>query len=365
MTRRERFLETMTFGRPDRPAAADYFAYDSTRERWEKEGLPRGVDLNEYFGMDFDPFNWKIPGGQMVLAPAFEEAVIEETQDYRIVRKATGEVVRTLKDVPPPAMPQWIRHPVESRAGWLALKQRLDPATPERLPADFPELVESYKRRDYPLGMWLAGTYGYLRDWWGMEKLSVLLHDDPALIEEMIECLTHLAVGLLNRVLASGVQLDWVMFWEDMAYKTGPLLSPAMYKRYCLSFYDRVMERLRAAGIPVVMLDSDGNIKELIPLWIDAGITVMHPMEVAAGMDVVELRKQYGKRIGFFGGIDKRALAGTREQLKAEVVPKLEYCFSEGGFIPACDHGIPPDVSFENYRFYRDLVRQVSEKFGD
>jgi uroporphyrinogen decarboxylase len=123
------------------------------------------------------------------------------------------------------------------------------------------------------------------------------------------------------------------------------------------------MEQVHAASIPVVMVDSDGDIRELIPLWLDVGVYVMHPMEVAAGMDVVEIRKQYGKHIGFFGGMDKRTLAGTREQIKAEVVPKLETCFGDGGFIPACDHAIPPDVSFDNYRYYRDLVREVSEQF--
>ena len=81
-------------------------------------------------------------------------------------------------------------------------------------------------------------------------------------------------------------------------------------------------------------------------------------------MDVVRLRKKYGKRIGFFGGIDKRALAGTREQIKAEVVPKLEACWAEGGFIPACDHAIPPDVSFDNYRYFRELVCEAAERYG-
>jgi uroporphyrinogen decarboxylase len=210
--------------------------------------------------------------------------------------------------------------------------------------------------------MWLGGTYGYMRNWWGVERISVMFYDDPALIEEMIECLTYLALGFFERVLTAGVQLDWVMFWEDMAYKTGPLISPEMFKRYCLPFYKKVMEKVHDAGIPVVMVDSDGDIREIIPLWPDVGVHIMHPMQVAAGMDVVEMRKQYRKNIGFFGGIDKRALAGTRKQIEAEVAPKLEYCFGEGGLIPACDYAIPPDVSFDNYRYHRKLVREVSDR---
>jgi uroporphyrinogen decarboxylase len=206
--------------------------------------------------------------------------------------------------------------------------------------------------------MWVGGSYGFLRDWWGVEGLSLLFYDDPALVEEMIAHLTHLFVKLFDRAVGLGVDLDWVLFWEDMAYKTGPLLSPALYRKYCGPFYTAMMERIRSAGVKVVMMDSDGDISELIPYWLDMGISVMHPMEVASGMDVVRFRGKYGKRICFYGGIDKRALAGTRDDIRREVLPKLEACLGEGGFIPACDHAIPPDVSFDNYRYYRDLVRE-------
>lgn len=363
MNRRERFIETMTFGSPDRPASGDYFAYETTKKRWEQEGLPKDVDLNEYFEMDFTPFQWKIPHPPVLPpVPDFGTTILEEDDTYQIVRRPEGEVVQILKNVPPPAMPHWVRYPLQSRKDWIEYKKRLNPDTPERLPENFTELAETYNQRDYPLGMWLGGTYGYMRNWWGVEKISVLFYDDPALIEEMIECMTFLALGFLKRILAAGVKLDWVMFWEDMAYKTGPLISPDMFNKFCMPFYRKVMEKVHDAGIPVVMVDSDGDIRKIIPMWLDVGVNIMHPLEVAASMDVTEVRKQYGKKIGFFGGIDKRALAGTREQIRAEVIPKLEYCFGEGGYIPACDHGIPPDVSFDNYRYYRDIVRNVSDK---
>ncbi len=361
MIPRTRFLETMTFGSPDRPASGDYFFYESTRNRWEQEGLPPGVDLNEYFGMDFDPFRQNIPVTVVYPVPDFGGRLLEEDDKFKVFQDGQGGIVRVLKNEPPPAMPQWIRYPLASREDWNEFKRRLNPETPERLPANFPELAQSYRQRDYPLGMWIGGTYGNLRNWWGVEKISTLFYDEPKLIEEMMECLTNLSLRMLERVLAAKVQPDWVMFWEDMAYKTSSLLSPAMFKRYCLPYYRKVMEKVHRAGIPVAMVDSDGNVEELIPSWLDVGVNIMHPMEVAAGMDVVKTRKQYQKRVGFFGGIDKRILAATRERIKAEITPILEYGFADGGFIPACDHGIPPDVPLDNYRFYRDLVHQVSE----
>lgn len=361
MNRRERFLKTMTWGRPDRPASADYFAYDSTRARWEREGLPRGVDLNEYFGMDFDPFRWNVGAA---LGPLFEAKtlVLEESAEFIVEKHASGAIVRRLKNEPPPAMPQWLRYPLENRKEWELFRLKLDPDLPGRLPANLAELAGASAFRDYPLGMWLGGTFGVLRDWWGLENLSYLFYDDPALIEEMLEVLTHLALNVFERVQKSGVQLDWVMFWEDMAYKNGSLLHPELYRRYCLPFYRKMMAHVQSAGIQIAMLDSDGDISQLIPLWREVGVTVMHPLEVAAGMDVVALRKQYGKSIGFFGGIDKRVLATTPEHIRRYAKPILEACLAEGGFIPACDHAVPPDVSLDNYRCYRDLVHEVSGK---
>lgn len=364
MNQRERFIQTLTFGTPDVPASGDYFAYPSTRERWEAEGLPRGADLNAYFGMDFDPFAWQVPVTPFALMPDFAESVLEQTAEYTVTRCASGDVVKVLANTPPPAMPQFLRYPVESRADWEEHRRRLDPDTPARIPAELVDLAVKSPTRDYPLGMWVGGTYGYMRNWWGVENLSVLFFDDPALIEEMIEWMTYFSLRLLDRVLASGVKLDWVMFWEDMAYKTGPLISPEMFATYCLPYYRKVMDKVRAAGIPVAMVDSDGNIERLIPLWLEVGVNIMHPMEVAAGMDVVKTRKEYGKQIGFFGGIDKRVLATTPAQIRAKLAPVLENVLASGGFIPACDHGIPPDVSLDNYRCYRELVAEISRKLS-
>ena len=142
MNRRERFLATMTFGHPDRPASGDYFYYDSTRERWEREGLPKGVDLDEHFQMDFNPFRWRVPVSAVQVVPAYPEQVLDETAQYKVVRRGAGEVVRILKDAPPPAMPQWIRHPIESRSDWEAFRARLDPDTPGRLPENLAELAQ-------------------------------------------------------------------------------------------------------------------------------------------------------------------------------------------------------------------------------
>ena len=195
-----------------------------------------------------------------------------------------------------------------------------------------------------------------------MEGASYAFYDDPAWVEEMLEYLTYFWSTLARRIFATGVQLDWVMLWEDMAYRAGSLLSPKLYTRYCLPFYGTLVDIARQNGVRVVMLDSDGDVHQLIPIWLDAGINVMHPMEVAAGMDGRETRRQYGTRVSFLGGIDKRAVAAGRAAIDAEVIPKVrEMLDTGGGLIAEIDHGIPPDISLADYQYFRDRLRSLCE----
>ncbi|MFH2068851.1 MAG: uroporphyrinogen decarboxylase family protein [Candidatus Omnitrophota bacterium] len=367
MTERERFVRTLTCSCPDRPSYGDYLYYEETQKRWEKEGLPKDLSREElfnYFGMD----HIDIWGGQQLsinngVIPYFESFVVEETDVYTITKGGNGVTAKVLKNAPPPAMPQFISYPVTDRKTWAEYKKRLDPETPGRLPANLPEIGKSSLTRSTPLCAWFGGTYGYIRDWMGVENASYIFYDDPGLVAEMMEYLTYFYATLAKKIFEAGIQLDAVVFWEDMAYKTGSLLSPEKYRKYCLSFYKVLVELARKNGVKVVMLDSDGNIDELMPIWLDAGINVMHPMEVAAGMDVRTARRKYGRNVAFFGGIDKRALARDPAAIDAEVIPKIrELLDTGGGFVAECDHAVPPDISLDNYLYFRNLIRKLCEK---
>jgi uroporphyrinogen decarboxylase len=142
-----------------------------------------------------------------------------------------------------------------------------------------------------------------------------------------------------------------VFFWEDMCYRNGPLISPPMFRRFMLPRYRRITDLARSKGIDVIGVDSDGNVEELIPLWLQSGINGVYPMEVAAGMDVVKLRREYGKELLMTGGIDKRVLAQDRQAIDEELAAKLPLA-EQGGYIPHIDHGIPHDVSYDNFAYY-------------
>jgi uroporphyrinogen decarboxylase len=153
--------------------------------------------------------------------------------------------------------------------------------------------------------------YGFLRDWVGVKKLSLMLYDDPDLVHEMMDYLAGFYIEVLHRALDE-VDIDFAMFWEDMCYKTGPLLSPAMFREFMLPHYKRVTSFLVDHGVELSWVDCDGNIEALIPLWIEGGVRGFYPLEVASGMDAGALRAEYGQQIVIWGNVDKRALAQGR-----------------------------------------------------
>jgi uroporphyrinogen decarboxylase len=149
---------------------------------------------------------------------------------------------------------------------------------------------------------------------------------------------------------------DAFWFWEDMAYKAGPLVGPDLFRKFAFRHYRRVCDWLHSRGIEHIGLDSDGNITSLIPLWLDAGIDHLWPFEVQSGMDVVKVRQQYGRRLGIIGGLDKRVLAAGGQAMRREV-DRLMPLVGQGGFIPELDHSVPPDVSWKNFCDYIGYLR--------
>ncbi len=84
------------------------------------------------------------------------------------------------------------------------------------------------------------------------------------------------------------------------------------------------------------------------------------PMEVAAGNDIVAFRQQYSTQMAYLGGIDKRALAKGGDVMRTELLRVIPPLLETGGFIPGCDHGVPPDISWPNFVEYTRLLAQLT-----
>jgi uroporphyrinogen decarboxylase len=195
--------------------------------------------------------------------------------------------------------------------------------------------------------------------WMGTERLLLTFYDDPALIEEMMDHIVYFTNEIIEKVVRD-IELDWVYVWEDMAFKTGPFISPELFKKFMVPRYRKITDLLHKHGIDIIIVDSDGNTEKLIPLWIESGVNGQWPLEVAAGMDAVALRKEYGRDFILLGNIDKRALSKGKEEIREEVMKKVPFLLEQGGYFPSIDHLIPPDISFENFRYFVNTLREVA-----
>jgi len=300
------------------------------------------------------------PGHYIVtppVVPVFERKVIREDERHRVEIAYGGQTVEVSKEHPL-RMPKYLDHPVKDRASWNEYKKRLDPDTPGRWPKGWDAFVKERNSEDAPTMLLLAGFFGVLREWSGLERLLYWFYDDPKLVEDMMDQVLYLVMGVAKRVVRD-LRIDFVRFWEDMAYKAGPLISPAMFKQFMIPRYKVITDLLHSSGIDIIHVDSDGNIEELIPIWLEVGVNFHWPLEVAAGMDGVALRKKYGKDLILGGHIDKRVFTKGKEALREEVMSKVPYLVETGGFFPGLDHAVPPDVPFENFRYFINLLREI------
>ncbi|TES85292.1 hypothetical protein E3J95_04750, partial [Candidatus Aerophobetes bacterium] len=354
------------------PSLHQWFWYE-TCVGWTEQGAPLAVLSNEhraeYFGFDRVealPVRSNIislgqcfgPPYVPPLIPLFERKVIGEDERTRVVIGESGIKYREYKEEPE-RMPEWLEFPVKNHKDWEEYKKRLDPDVSTRFPAWWEDLVRCWKDRTHPLGLGVGSFFGLIREFVGLENLCVMYYDNPNLVHQMLEWMEYFEIEIIKRVVKD-VELDFAWYWEDMAYKTGSLISPKIFREFMMPHYRRINELLRNHGVNVILVDSDGNTEELIPLWIESGINGQYPLEVTAGMDAVSLRKRYGKDFILIGNIDKRALAKGKKAIKEEVMKKVPFLLAQGGYFPAVDHFVPPDVSLEDYRYYLELLDKIA-----
>jgi uroporphyrinogen decarboxylase len=284
--------------------------------------------------------------------------VIDEDERTRTFININGQTVKILKN-DPGNMPMYLDWPVKDRESWKEFKKRLDPNTPERYPANWDDFVREINGLTEPVVLEVGGFFGYMREWVGSERVLYLFYDDPDLVEEIMDTMLELEMEIIKRV-AKDVQFEMAAYWEDMAYNVGPLISPDMFRKFMMPRYKKLNELLHSCGIDIIYVDSDGNLDQLIPLWLECGCNFIWPLEVAAGNDAVALRKRYGTDLIMGGAIDKRALVKGKEATKEEVMSKVPFLLEKGGYFPSVDHLVPPDVPFEIYCYYINLLREIA-----
>lgn len=362
MTPHDRFLAQMRFQPVDRPVLTEWGPWEATLSAWQAETGLSTAELLGWMG-DCDPV--ANPGVDFAMRPAFPEETIGEDAETITRRDGMGQVYRVFKEHPDTSMPEFIGFPVAGWDDWQRVKPLFDPTDPGRYPADWEtRLVRMRAERPIVnLYGFVASYYGgpslfgFVRMLMGPEAALYAFYDEPELVHDIMETATEFSLGVLDRALREA-PVTYVQFWEDMCFRGGPLISPALMREFMVPRYQRLTERIRAAGVDIIVLDSDGDVRELIPLWLDSGINGIMPFEQAAGNDLYAYRNEYGRDLLLFGGIDKRELAKDATAIDAElarVAPLVEL----GGYHPTLDHAIPPDVSYANFSYYWQAKKRM------
>jgi uroporphyrinogen decarboxylase len=367
MTQRERFRATLRFQEVDRPCHAEWGFFGDTIERWRREGLPSSVqdptfeyaspghDLFRHF--DIAKFGYALPG--MYYHPPFAPEVVEQGDTWRIERTVNG-VLQKVSTVGM-SMPQFLEYPVKDRRDYDRLRERLQPDAAARYPADWDRIVASCRAQNHtPIGTHMDGFFGTPREMMGLVPFLTTITDDPELVHRIVEDRADFYIALYEKAIRD-LRPDFAFIWEDMCFKNGPLLSPAMFREFLLPPYRRLTRFLKDMGVDIIIVDSDGDVSQLIPLWIEGGVTCLLPFEVRAGMDVVAVGRRY-PRLGLLGGIDKHEIAKGRQAIDAELARVLPPMVRRGGYVVALDHWVPGYIGLADYTYYVERVREITSR---
>lgn len=321
------------------------------------QGLPVDIDVGNYFGFDKSV---SLVDVEQLFYPHFEVKLIEEN-DTKITYIDIDGVKRVFikKESTIPTAIDW---PIKGWDSWNRIKEeklKLDNIKC-RFPDNWEDLVEEYKGRDYPLslGGYPLGIFGILAHLLGYEKLFIYYHDKPDLLKDILNTFTNVWITVWEEII-SRVDIDCLHLWEDVSMGTGSMVSPAVFKEFMAPYYKRLTGFLKSKGVNIILLDTDGNCSELIPLFLDAGITGLWPMEVSAGMDVVKARKRYPD-LQIMGGIPKLDISMGKERID-EFLKPVSWLLKQGGYIPFGDHSIPPDVCWKDFKYYREKLNNIIE----
>jgi hypothetical protein len=327
MNSRQRFQETVAYGQPDRPPCFEEGIRDDVIRAWQQQGMPAGKTHYELFDID-----------------RREEIMLELE--------------------PRPYPKEW----PTSTKGIDMLRQRLDPQDGHRLPAGWPDVIEQWQQRDYPLLIRVhRGFFQTLGvgDWRRFEDVIHLIKDDPAFVQEVLDLQGHFTAQLLERVLPQ-IDVDAAVFSEPISGNSGPLISPKMYEEFALSSYEPVLEVLRRYKVETIIARTYANARILLPSFLKWGFNCLWACETgtasfagAGAMDYLDIRRECGNDLRLIAGIDTDALRGDMETIRREVESKVPPLLVGGGYMPLADGRIRAEIPYKNYTYYRELLAQT------
>ena len=353
---RQEFIDLMTFNHPKREMFYETMGLlVGLDEEWKAQGASaEELDLN---GFGFDYVHACGAGGDTGAIHTQKEIVLEETKEHLITRDSWGRTSRLIKGTATISLP--LDYPVKTMDDWLRLKHMFE-YDESRINPDAVEKAKALQQKGSMVKASIPGGYDLPRELMGEENTCLCYYDNPELMADILKTVTDTSFRVLEKV-SGMITIDCLTVHEDMAGKGGPMIGPGLVREFILPYYRRIWDLLQSRGTKLFAQDSDGDMNPVLSVFADAGINIFYPCEPAAGMDIVEIRKKYGKRFAMLGGIDKHVLRKSREEIRKELEYKFQPLMRGGGMCFSLDHRIPNGTPLENYRYY---VRTAQEILG-
>ncbi len=375
MNDRERFLAVARFETPDYVPIFGFGgapgmsggALKHTHDRLIATGMPKQIGgcVDNWKMRDLESWHryWGTTGQidldfKMAWGAEGFRTTTRREGEFEVIESESGEITRQVIDnANTYSMPQFVRYPVRDRASWELYKTRM---TPRQFMSkeDLEMNCRRFDNRNKPLRIHAGSTYGTVRDLFGVEAASVMLYDDPELIQDILAFYqahfeNHVA-PLIERLKPEAVDM-----WEDIGYNVGLLISPKHFRQFCAPFYRSVAEVAASAGVAVRVVDSDGCAMELVPLLAECGFNALYPFESKGKNDLMKLRQNHPKFI-FFGNLEKEVVnEGNEHLIEPEIMSKVPPLLKQGGYFPNGDHGLQPMVTFKNLCKFMTLLHKV------
>lgn len=382
MTPRERVKAAMHFRKPDMLPWSESF-HDEAVNEWFSQGLSAKevakygftfsdgrlligllsfirFDLHSYFDC-LDLFSGCPVPVDVGPIPRFKERATYEDAQYLDYVLWSGARARRRK-ARMYSMPMFTDFPVKDKKTWEEYRQRLNPKDPRRYPKDWEkdsyiDLFEDFQRQ--PTVLSFNGFYGFGAQLMGIVNFNLAFHTDPELIHSMVQYWEYFTIETIRDAVETlKGRIDLVFWWEDMADKHGPNISPKFCREFLLSHYKKVTGFLNRNSIDRIMMDSDGNMNPCLDFLVEAGITGTWPLEVNSGMDARLVKKKYGNKLFLAGNLDKRELVKGGEAMRREIDSKVLILKETSGYIAGADHLIGIEFSYDRFREYEEYLKK-------
>ena len=357
MNPRERFVRVLTGKEVDRaPFIKVFGGANWVVAKWLDTYPHLNTYIDELLGFEGPNRGWAYPPVNMRLCGVPPDVVVYESETEKRVRHGDGSLsVQISRDG------HFFNHiteyPMKCGDDWQKIKENwLNPDDPRRFPKGWRHYIDMYNARDYPLILFCDGVYGFIRKLFGDEVLGLMFYDDPGLVKDIINTYLSMCIAIWEKMIPD-IQFDAISCWEDMSYKSGSIISIKHFDEFLAPHYRRIREFAEAAKIPIVLVDSDGNIMELAKWMYEAGVNCMFPFEVQSGNDIPRIRREL-PGMGCIGGLNKECMAKDRAAMDAEL-DKARRLIPLGRYIPGPDHSVLENVPFENYEYFMRGLKSI------